>query len=80
MCTQATVAPTFANVNTVHVLRTDTITFIGVQQWLAAHLGLELQLLAGTYVVVPAHDIPLLGELKGCASTWSRSSNSSRAG
>jgi hypothetical protein len=33
-----------------------------MQQWLASHLGLELQLLAGTYVLVPAHDIPLLGK------------------
>jgi hypothetical protein len=40
------------------------VNFIGVQQWLASHLGLELQLLAGTYVLVPAHDIPLLGKLQ----------------
>ncbi|KAF6261856.1 hypothetical protein COO60DRAFT_711494 [Scenedesmus sp. NREL 46B-D3] len=59
-----TIAPTAANVNTVHLSRTDTVTFIGVQQWLALHLGLELQLLAGTFVLVPAHDIPLLGELR----------------
>jgi hypothetical protein len=40
------------------------VNFIGVQQWLASYSGLELQLLAGTYVLVPAHDIPLLGELQ----------------
>jgi hypothetical protein len=51
-------------VYTVSLSRTDAVNFIGVQQWLASHLGLELQLLAGTYVLVPAHDIPLLGELQ----------------
>jgi hypothetical protein len=60
---QATIAPSAANVNTVNVSRGDFVTFIGVQQWLAQHLQLELQLLAGTFVLVPAHDIPLLGML-----------------
>jgi hypothetical protein len=54
------------------------VNFIRVQQWLASHLGLELQLLAGTYVLVPAHDIPLLGETRGLTSHCVHGSGSCR--
>lgn len=59
---QTTVSPTPNNVNTVLLRRSDVVTFAGVQQWLAVHMGLHLQLLAGTFVVCRAEDIPLPGD------------------
>jgi len=49
--------PTPTNINTIHVAREDLLAFIAVQQWLNQHLGLELPLLEGCWVLVRSADL-----------------------
>eukprot|EP00775_Hariotina_reticulata_P008684 gene8684-8865_t len=49
---RAPLLPTVMNVSTVHLQCGDVLNFIAVQQWVAANLGLQLQLLEGIFVTV----------------------------
>jgi hypothetical protein len=50
---QALLLPTPVNLNPIHVPSGDLLHFIGVQQFIAAQLGIKLPLLNGTFVLVP---------------------------
>lgn len=51
---QDVLLPSANNVSTIFVGREDVLEFITVQEWVNAKLNLQLQLLTGVFVAVPA--------------------------
>lgn len=71
---QESLLPTPTNINTIHVPGEDLLAFIAVQQWLHQHLGLELPLLEGCWVLVRSAD------LQSCSAAAAAEPSGSKAG
>lgn len=54
---QELLLPTPANLNPIHVPRSDLLQFLRVQQWVEVHLSTKLPLLNGMFVLVSSGDL-----------------------
>ncbi len=62
---QELLLPTPTNLNPIHVPGSDLLQFLRVQQWIQQHLGTNLPLLNGMFVLVPTAHLQQQQEEQG---------------
>jgi hypothetical protein len=73
---QELLLPTPANLNPIHVPRSDLLQFLRVQQWVEANLHLKLPLLNGMFALVPSGS--LQQQQRGCSGSSDSSTMAAR--
>jgi hypothetical protein len=66
---QEPLLPTPTNINPVHIPKEDLLSFIAVQQWVQASLGIQVPLLNSVFVLVPSTQLPACAE-QAAAVPW----------
>jgi hypothetical protein len=75
---QTLLLPTPFNISPIYVSREDLLAFVEAQQYVAAHLGISLPLLIGTFLLVPSAQLeaPVFSSGSNDNTTGSASGNS----